>query len=62
MKGKGVSVLVDNGSTNNFIQDNIVEFLELPIEEIPAFEVCVGSGATISCDGVCRRVPYLFKM
>lgn len=54
-------MLIDNGSTNNFIQDNMVEFLGLEVEQIDPFNVCVGNGDAIPCCGVCRRVPLFMQ-
>ncbi|GJZ05087.1 retrotransposon-related protein [Tanacetum coccineum] len=37
-----VHVLIDNGSTHNFVQPNIVERLRLPVQTTKAFKVYVG--------------------
>lgn len=61
VKGKEVTILINNRSTNNFVQDSIVGHLGLDIEAIPQFDVFVGSGASIPCSGVCRRVAVLMQ-
>lgn len=37
IRGRNLRVLVDSGSTHNFIQPSIASLLKLPIEEIPSF-------------------------
>ncbi|XP_061370669.1 uncharacterized protein LOC133313296 [Gastrolobium bilobum] len=60
LKGKinhtAVQILVDGGSTHNFIQDRLVKFLGLAIQPAPKFQVLVGNGATLDCMGVCQKV------
>lgn len=47
---------MDNGSTNNFIQESIVAHLGLEVKPINSFDIFVGSGASIPCSGVFRKV------
>ncbi|XP_061358034.1 uncharacterized protein LOC133302292 [Gastrolobium bilobum] len=51
-----VQVLVDEGSTHNFVQERIVKFLGLEVQPIGQFKVMVGNEASLGCKGVCRRV------
>jgi hypothetical protein len=47
-----VQVLVDGGSSDNFLQPRIAEFLKLPVEPGPCFKVLVGNGQTMTAEGV----------
>ncbi|KAI3756929.1 hypothetical protein L6452_04461 [Arctium lappa] len=51
-----VHVLIDNGSTHNFVQPSLIEQLKLPITPTKPFQVSIGSGATLLCDHVCAQV------
>nr|GEY79473.1 retrovirus-related Pol polyprotein from transposon opus [Tanacetum cinerariifolium] len=49
--GKGdVHVLIDNGSTHNFIRPDVVEKICLPIKSTKAFKVYIGSGESLLCE------------
>jgi hypothetical protein len=47
-----VQVLVDGGSSDNFLQPRIAEFLKLPIEPGPCFKFLVCKGQTMTAEGV----------
>nr|KYP32740.1 Retrotransposable element Tf2 [Cajanus cajan] len=42
-----VHVLLDSGSSDNFLQPRLAHFLKLPIEPIPNFQVLVGNGIAL---------------
>ncbi|CAA0830822.1 Unknown protein [Striga hermonthica] len=46
---KRVHVLIDSGSTHNFIRPDVAERLRLPVEPIAPFKVYVGSGDSLVC-------------
>ena len=52
-----VSVLIDGGSTHNFIQSRVVFVLNLPITFDKQFEVMVGNGEILYCERLCSAVP-----
>ena len=52
-----VYVLMDGGSTHNFIQSKIVSMLNLPITNKKQFEVMVGNGETLRCEGMYTTIP-----
>lgn len=52
-----VTILIDNGSSHNFINSIIAERLQLPCSSIEAFDVKVASGETLSCSEVYCNVP-----
>ena len=54
VNGSAVKVLVDGGSTHNFVQARAAKFLQLPITEVPTFSVVVGSGQRLPCNSVAR--------
>ncbi|XP_039126949.1 uncharacterized protein LOC120263108 [Dioscorea cayenensis subsp. rotundata] len=55
--GKDVVVLIDGGSTNNFIQTRWAHHLNLPIQQSSHLRVTVGNGEVLTCGGECQRVP-----
>lgn len=57
MSGALVQVLLDGGSTHNFIQPRVAKFLNLEIEATPTSFVVVGSGQRLRCEGMVRNVP-----
>ena len=54
-----VSVLIDGGSTHNFIKPTIAEQLSLPIQSIAPFRVFVGNGASMRCKYACLKNSYI---
>lgn len=62
-----VQILVDGGSTLNFIQTQVAESLGLPQSPSPAFQVLVGNGEQLCssqvCPGVCLEIQgHLFHV
>ncbi|XP_077242128.1 uncharacterized protein LOC143882535 [Tasmannia lanceolata] len=51
-----LQVLVDGGSTHNFIQERVAKFLGLPINHSPHFKVQVGNGQFLTCQGMCSNI------
>ncbi|VFQ94095.1 unnamed protein product [Cuscuta campestris] len=47
--GRTIQILIDGGSTHNFIHPQVAESLRLPLEPIPPFRVYVGNGASLAC-------------
>ena len=54
INGHEVQILVDGGSSDNFIQPRIATFLQLPIHSTPNFRVVVGNGDLLTCEGQVR--------
>ncbi|XP_027337502.1 uncharacterized protein LOC113851229 [Abrus precatorius] len=54
---KQVTILVDGGSTHNFIQDCVAKFLNLPMQPTSTLKVMVGNGSIIECHHFCPAVP-----
>lgn len=51
-------ILVDGGSTHNFIQTRMARFLALPSSPTTSLRVMVGNGSTLDCDTVSHQVPF----
>lgn len=51
-----VHILVDGGSTHNFIQTNKAIELGLAQSPTPLLKVLVGSGEELKCSKVCKEV------
>ncbi|KAK4275040.1 hypothetical protein QN277_018183 [Acacia crassicarpa] len=62
MKVKGtifsheILILIDSGSSHNFISNTLVADLGIPTQQLPPFGVLVGDGALISCQKICTNV------
>nr|GMD34100.1 Transposon Ty3-G Gag-Pol polyprotein [Ipomoea batatas] len=54
-------VLIDSGSTHNFINPDIVEKLKLPTKAIKPFKVYIGNGDTLGCQHVCPNVEICMR-
>nr|GLL44635.1 uncharacterized protein LOC109179602 [Ipomoea trifida] len=54
-------VLIDSGSTHNFIKPSTVEMLQLPIQPVKPFQVYIGSGDTLLCRYYCPNVTIVLK-
>ena len=55
-KNQAVSILIDSGSTHNFINSKLVKKLGLLVTESNSFDVLVASGELIKGEGVCQEV------
>lgn len=56
VQGQQLSVLIDSGSTHNFIQDIVAHRLGLELHPLPEFHVYIGSGEYLICRGLCEQV------
>ncbi|MCH81628.1 hypothetical protein A2U01_0002419, partial [Trifolium medium] len=62
-----VSILIDSGSTHNFIQDRVVKQLGLSTDPAGSFQVLVGNGEELQCSSMCSNVslslgPHTFSV
>lgn len=55
--GIQLKVLVDGGSSDNFIQPRVAQVLRLPVEPVPKFCVSVGNGQILRAEGLIRQIP-----
>lgn len=51
-----VLILVDGGSTHNFIRSRVAKFLGLPTTSTPLLHVMVGNGTMMDCTSSCPQV------
>jgi len=51
-----VTILVDGGSSDNFLQSRIAKFLKLAIAPTPPFKVMVGNGSYMTAEGMIREL------
>lgn len=56
-----VHVLVDSGSTHNFIHPDLAAKLGLEVEALTPFRVYIGNGESMSCNGCCPRVKLTLQ-
>ncbi|XP_062102862.1 uncharacterized protein LOC133813740 [Humulus lupulus] len=59
---ESLDVLIDTGSNNNFIQDNLAEKLHLSWEATKAFKVYMGNEQSLSCSKLCKGVTLELQM
>ncbi|GJS86697.1 ty3-gypsy retrotransposon protein [Tanacetum coccineum] len=57
VNGTTVQVLLDGGSSDNFIQPRIVKHARLPLEPSKIFKVMVGNGNFLQSEGLINSVP-----
>ena len=56
-----VVLLVDGGSTHNFIQAELVSQLGLPCQPTLPLRVMVGNGQTLECNSLCSDVTVIIQ-
>ncbi|KAL8153145.1 hypothetical protein V2J09_010905 [Rumex salicifolius] len=56
VSGIEVSVLVDSGSTHNFLREGLVPSLGLQVCKQPGLQVCVANGDKVPSMGICKAV------
>ncbi|KAG6400710.1 hypothetical protein SASPL_137552 [Salvia splendens] len=61
INGSSVSILIDGGSTHNFIQPTVAEKLSLPVNAISPFRVFAGDGASLKCAFTCLNTPVTLQ-
>ncbi|KAF7833242.1 Transposon Ty3-G Gag-Pol polyprotein [Senna tora] len=60
-KETDLQVLIDSGSTHNFIKTRVVEELGLPMVQISPFRVQTGSGVYLQCTHKCEQVKLVIQ-
>ncbi|VFQ85938.1 unnamed protein product [Cuscuta campestris] len=61
ISSKEVLLLVDSGSTHNFISDSVVRDLNLPTFSIPTFGVQIGDGSVVRCNQICKGIEVMIS-
>ena len=49
-------MLVDLGSTHNFIREGAIEKMGIRVRKRPGLQVAVGNGEKVSSGGICKEV------
>ena len=52
-----VQILVDGGSTHNFLQSKVVSMLKFPVTCDRKFEIMVGNREKLTCADICSAIP-----
>jgi hypothetical protein len=60
-KNHSFQILIDSGSTHNFIKPSLVERLGLVITPCPRFRVATGCGTFLVCEHCCTAAPLLLQ-
>ena len=60
-QGHTLNILVDSGSTFNFIKPEVAQRLSIPSAAITPFKVFVGSGDFIWCSSLSSNIPILVQ-
>lgn len=61
VKGHNLNVIIDSGSTHNFIQDSVAYRLGVGLQSLQEFKVFISSGEYLLCQEVCRQVPLTIQ-
>jgi hypothetical protein len=61
IQGVHVSVLLDSGSSDNFLQPRIAHCLNIPIESTEQFKVMVGNGNSLETMGYIVELPVIVQ-
>ena len=56
IKKKKVIVLIDSGSTHNFIHYKLAKDLNFFVYPVPEFQVMIADGGTINCSRKCNKI------
>ncbi|MCI02194.1 hypothetical protein A2U01_0023226, partial [Trifolium medium] len=56
-----VHILVDGGSSDNFIQPRVAQTLKMDIEPAPNLKVLVGNGQMMTAEGKIQQLPLLVQ-
>ncbi|KAK4276310.1 hypothetical protein QN277_019274 [Acacia crassicarpa] len=61
LRGESVLLLVDCGSTHNFISHKLIQRLGIPFKIVPYFGVQIADSSIIRCNQVCQGVEIQLK-
>ena len=61
LKQQSITVLIDTGSTNNFLNSKVAVHMNLPIENCSKFVVKVTNRRILKCDHRCPQVKLLLQ-
>jgi len=55
LHGMAIQVMIDGGSSDNFLQPRLAKFLKLEVEQSPKLKVMVGNGNKLETEGYIRN-------
>nr|GLL17711.1 uncharacterized protein LOC107177859 [Ipomoea trifida] len=61
VSGDQIQVLIDGGSTHNFIQPSIAERLNLATKQVTPFRVYIGNGDSLACTYCCQNATLVMQ-
>nr|GLL27157.1 uncharacterized protein LOC107175359 [Ipomoea trifida] len=61
VKGREFTMLIDTGSSLNYIQPRLAHYLHLAVDNTIRFLVAVGNGERIQSEGTCTTVPFTMQ-
>ncbi|WVY91553.1 hypothetical protein V8G54_037067 [Vigna mungo] len=61
INGVTFQILLNSGSSNNFLQPRLAHYLKLPIEPISNFQVLVGNGNSLTVEGLVKDVKVTIQ-
>jgi len=61
INGMVIQILLDSGSSDNFLQPRIANYLKLPVEEAPSFQVLVGNGNSSEAEEMVKQLEVLVQ-
>lgn len=56
-----MTILVDSGSTHNFVQPRVAKFLNLPVQDTLPLHVMVGNGSILDCQQIFPDATVLIQ-
>lgn len=62
IKNTPIIVLIDSGSTRNFIQERVAKNLNLPFQQTEPFQVLVGNGEELVCSSICSNISLTLDL
>jgi len=61
INGMVIQILLDSGNSDNFLQPRIANYLKLPVEEAPSFQVLVGNGNSLVVEGMVKQLEVIVQ-
>lgn len=58
IKNRPISILLDNGSTNNFVSQGLVKQLQLPTSPCTSFKVIIANGEKLMCNRIINALIW----
>nr|GME10613.1 reverse transcriptase [Ipomoea batatas]GME10633.1 reverse transcriptase [Ipomoea batatas] len=61
IKNQVFTIVIDTGSSHNYLQPRILSFLKLPVNTSTCFSVAVGYGEKLHSAGTCNGVEFVMQ-